>query len=160
MRRLEGKPEMKLWIIGHSAGGQFAMRMSAFEDTGAERIVAANPGTNLFPTREMKFGWGFGGLPDQLSSDDVLKRYLAAPLTLYLATEDDHEDEYLDMSPESVMQGPGRYQRGKKAFALAQALAKEKAWTCNWRLVEAPGVDHDHTKMFEHERCEEALFGG
>lgn len=159
MRVREGKYKLKHWIIGHSAGGQFAMRMSAFQATGAERIVAANPGTDLFPTREMKFGWGFGGLPEELSSDDVLKRYLAAPLTLYLATEDDHEDEYLDMSSESVQQGPGRYQRGKKAFALAMELAQEKGWPCNWRLVEAPGVGHDHTKMFEHPMCEIALFG-
>jgi putative spermidine/putrescine transport system permease protein len=48
------------------------MRMSAFQDTGAERIVAANPGTDLFPTRDMPFGWGFGKLPEALSNDGVL----------------------------------------------------------------------------------------
>ncbi len=159
MQRLEGQPEMKYWIIGHSAGGQFAMRMSAFQDTGAERIVAANPGTDLFPTRDMPFGWGFGKLPESLSDDAALKNYLAAPLTLYLGTADDHPDEDLDMSPESVQQGPGRYQRGKKAFAMAQELAKEKGWKCEWRLVEAPGIEHDHTKMFENAMCEKALFG-
>jgi pimeloyl-ACP methyl ester carboxylesterase len=159
LRLREGKPNLKYWIIGHSAGGQFAMRMSAFQHTGAERIVAANPGTDLFPTRDMKFGWGFGGLPESLSDDEHLQRYLAAPLTLYLGTADDHPDEDLDMSPESVAQGGGRYQRGKAAFALAQKLAKEKGWTCAWRLVEAPGVEHDHEKMFAHENCERALFG-
>lgn len=159
MRRLEGRPDMKLWIIGHSAGGQFAMRMSAFQDTGAERIVAANPGTDLFPTRDMPFGWGFGKLPESLSDDAELKRYLAAPLTLYLGTADDHPDEDLDMSPESVQQGPGRYQRGKAAFAMAQQLAHDKGWPCNWRLVEAPGIEHDHLKMFAHEKCADALFG-
>jgi poly(3-hydroxybutyrate) depolymerase len=38
-----GKPDAKLYVIGHSAGGQFLVRMRAFADTGAERIVAANP---------------------------------------------------------------------------------------------------------------------
>jgi pimeloyl-ACP methyl ester carboxylesterase len=159
MRAHEGSPDMKYWIIGHSAGGQFAMRMSAFQDTGAERIVAANPGTDLFPTRDMPFGWGFGKLPSSLSDDAELKRYLSAPLTLYLGTADDHPDEDLDMSPESVQQGGGRYQRGKAAFAMAQKLAQEKGWPCKWRLVEAPGIEHDHTKMFAHENCENALFG-
>lgn len=159
MRKLEARPDMKYWIIGHSAGGQFAMRMSAFQDTGAERIVAANPGTDLFPTRDMAFGWGFGKLPEELSDDAALKRYLAAPLTLYLGTADDHPDEDLDMSPESVQQGPGRYQRGKRAFAMAQELAKQKGWPCAWRLVEAPGIEHDHGKMFAHAMCETALFG-
>ncbi|MBL8857514.1 MAG: hypothetical protein JNL28_03285 [Planctomycetes bacterium] len=159
IRELEGRPRLKHWIIGHSAGGQFAMRMSAFQDTGAERIVAANPGTDLFPTRDMEFGWGFGKLPDELSNDDVLRRYLAAPLTLYLGTLDNAVDEYLDTSPNSVAQGPGRLQRGRAAFALAQQTARDHGWPCAWRLVEAEGVPHDHELMFAHPSCETALFG-
>jgi pimeloyl-ACP methyl ester carboxylesterase len=158
-RQIEGRPEMKYWIIGHSAGGQFAMRMSAFQDTRAERIVAANLGTDLFPTRDMPFGWGFGGLPEALSSDEMIKDYLAAPLTLYLGTGDDHPDENLDMSENSVKQGGGRLQRGRAAFALGEKVARERGWTFNWRLVEAEGVPHDHERMFAHEMCEKALFG-
>ena len=47
IRRRESKPDLKLWIIGHSAGGQFTMRMSAFQSAGVERFVAVNPGTDL-----------------------------------------------------------------------------------------------------------------
>lgn len=159
MRAREDQPHMKYWIIGHSAGGQFAMRMSAFQETGAERIVAANPGTDLFPTRDLEFGWGFGKLPDSLSNDAVLKRYLAAPLTLYLGTADDHPDEDLDVSETSMKQGAARLQRGRAAFALAQKVAAEHNWPLAWRLVEAPGIEHDHTKMFTHAACEDALFG-
>jgi pimeloyl-ACP methyl ester carboxylesterase len=159
LRSLESKPDMKFWIIGHSAGGQFAMRMSAFQDTGAERIVAANPGTDLFPTRDLPFGWGFGGLPESLSNDEQLKNYLAAPLTLYLGTADDHQDEDLDMSENSLKQGPGRLQRGRAAFALGEKTAREHGWPFAWRKVEAEGVPHDHEKMFAHSSCEEALFG-
>lgn len=159
MRALEGQPDMKFWIIGHSAGGQFAMRMSAFQDTGAERIVAANPGTDLFPTRDLEFGWGFGKLPDELSNDPMLRHYLAAPLTLYLGTADDHADEDLDVSATSMKQGAGRLQRGRAAFALGEKTAREHGWPFAWRLVEAPGVEHDHTKMFEHPQCAVALFG-
>ena len=159
IRALAARPAMKYWIIGHSAGGQFAMRMSAFQDTGAERIVAANPGTDLFPTRDMDFGYGFGKLPASLSSDACLKRYLAAPLTLYLGTADDHPDEDLDVSAEGLKQGAGRLQRGRTAFALGEKLALEKGWPFAWKLVEAPGIEHDHTKMFAHAQCEIALFG-
>jgi len=159
VRELEGRPALKHWIIGHSAGGQFAMRMSAFQATGAERIVAANPGTDLFPTREMDFGYGFGKLPDSLASDERLKQYLAAPLTLYLGTADDHPDEDLDVSAEGNRQGAGRFQRGHAAYALAANLARERGWPFHWRLVEAAGVPHDHEKMFAHAACEDALFG-
>jgi pimeloyl-ACP methyl ester carboxylesterase len=159
MRALAARPALKYWIIGHSAGGQFAMRMSAFQDTGAERIVAANPGTDLFPTRDMDFGYGFGKLPESLSNDESLRRYLAAPLTLYLGTADDHPDEDLDVSADGMKQGAGRLQRGRTAFALGEKLAAEKGWPFAWKLVEAPGIEHDHTKMFEHAQCATALFG-
>ncbi|MCY2960489.1 MAG: hypothetical protein NTY35_10025 [Planctomycetota bacterium] len=159
IREREAKPGMKHWLIGHSAGGQFCVRMAAFQDTGAERIVAANAGSALFPARDAEFGYGFGKLPEVLSSDDVLKRYLAAPLTLYLGTADDHEDEWLDTSAPAMAQGPGRLQRNRAAFAAGEALAREKGWPFAWRKVEALGVGHDHEKMFDHEQAGVALFG-
>lgn len=159
VREREAKPALKHWLIGHSAGGQFCVRMAAFQDTGAERIVAANAGSALFPTRDQDFGYGFGKLPAELASDDVLKRYLAAPLTLYLGTADDHEDDWLDTSAPAMAQGPGRLQRNRAAFAAGQALAAEKGWTFAWRKVEAEGIEHDHEKMFAHEAVEDALFG-
>ena len=159
IRARENRPGLKHWLIGHSAGGQFAMRMSAFQDTGAERIVAANPGTDLFPTREFAFGLGFGKLPPSLADDAQLRRYLAAPLTIYLGTADNKPDDYFDQSAESMQQGGGRWQRGTACFALAQKVAREKGWVCNWRLVEAPGIGHDHDRMFEHPQCAVALFG-
>lgn len=159
IREREKKPGLKHWLIGHSAGGQFCVRMAAFQDTGAERVVAANAGSALFPTRDQEFGYGFGKLPPELASDDVLKRYLAAPLTLYLGTGDDHADEWLDTSAPAMAQGPGRLQRNRAAFAAAEALAREKGWTFAWRKVEAEGIEHDHEKMFAHPAVEDALFG-
>lgn len=159
IKKIQEKPEMKFWIIGHSAGGQFVARMAAFQITGAERLVAANAGSHLFPTRDAPFGYGFGDLPDELSSDEVLRRYLAAPLTIYLGTADNVPDANFDSSENAMKQGEGRYQRGKACFAAAESLAKEKGWSFNWRLVEAEGVPHDHAKMFDHPNCEKALFG-
>ena len=44
-RAITARPDAQLFLIGHSAGGQFVVRMSAFQDTGAVRLVAANPGS-------------------------------------------------------------------------------------------------------------------
>jgi pimeloyl-ACP methyl ester carboxylesterase len=156
MVRVEGMPYT---ILGHSAGGQFVMRMSAFMDTGAERLVAANPGTDLFPLRSMPFGYGFGGLPEALSNDDAIRRYLAAPLTIYLGTADDQPDENFETSERGMAQGSGRHQRGLACYWTAKTLAESRGWTFGWRLVEAQGVGHDHEKMFNHPNCELALYG-
>lgn len=153
------KPGAQLFVIGHSAGGQFVMRMSAFQDTGAVRLVAANPGSALLPTMDMRFGYGFGGLPTELANDDRLRAYLAAPLTIYLGTADDAPDDNFDDSREAMQQGSGRHQRGLALYWTARTLAEQRRWPFGWRLVEAAGVGHDHERMFEHDNCATALFG-
>ncbi|MGV3617387.1 MAG: hypothetical protein ACO1SV_18840 [Fimbriimonas sp.] len=159
IREREGRPSMPFILLGHSAGGQFLVRMAGFYASGAERIVAANPGSDLFPTRSMPFGYGYGNLPAELSGDDKIRQYLAQPLTLYLGGSDNTYDEYLDTSPEAMAQGPGRRQRNQACFEAARKLAAEKGWAFNWRIVIAPGVNHDHQRMFEHPQADVALFG-
>ncbi len=159
IRRRETSEELKFWMIGHSAGGQFLARMSAFLDVGAERIVAANPGSQLFPRRDWPFGYGFGDLPESLSNDQRMKDYLAAPLTIYLGTADNKSDEYLDESPEAMLQGEGRLQRGRACYEYAKNLAERNKWPFHWKIVEAETVEHDHEAMFNHPSCEKALFG-
>src|SRR5262249_3688185 len=63
VRQRAGRPNMPYYLIGHSAGGQFLVRLSGFVKTDAVRIVAANPGTHLFPGTDLPFPYGFGGLP-------------------------------------------------------------------------------------------------
>jgi dienelactone hydrolase len=157
IRQREKRPAMPLYLIGHSGGGQFLIRTAAFVQTDARRIVAANPGTDLFPNTIAPFPFGYGGLPDELQKDDRLKAYLAQPLTLYLGTNDVERDEYLDVTPDAEAQGRNRFERGMNAFAAAKKLAEERQWPFGWTLVTAQDIEHDHTKMFNHPRCAEAF---
>jgi hypothetical protein len=158
VRRLEGRPKMPYYYFGHSAGGQFLSRISGFVYPGAVRIVAANPGGHLFPTRDLPYPYGFGKLPKELSDDDVIQLYLAQPLTIYVGTADKGKEQ-LPMGETAMKQGPNRYERGKNCFKMGQELAKQKGWSFNWRLVEAPGVAHDGKGMLDHPNVVEALFG-
>lgn len=158
LRAREGKPKWPYSCIGHSGGGQFLERLAAFQPSEAQRIVASNPGSHVFPRRDWSGGYGFGGLPEELSNDEALKRYLAAPLTLYLGTADNdpHHPE-LDISEAAELQGPHRLARGRACFEEAQKLAKEHGWPFNWRKVETPGIGHDSRKMFAAKEVIEAL---
>lgn len=158
-RKLEKNNSLPYYLIGHSAGGQFLLRMSAFLPGEAKRIVAANPGSDLFPTTAQQFGYGFGGLPEALSNNEVLKSYLAAPLTLYLGTDDIRPEHNFDESAEGMVQGKSRLERGRNCYAFAKALAKKNGWAFNWRKVETPGIDHDAARMFAAKEVEDALFG-
>jgi poly(3-hydroxybutyrate) depolymerase len=159
VRRLEGKPDLPYYLIGHSGGGQFLVRLAAFEPTQAKRIIAANPGSDLFPDRAQDYPYGFGKLPPELADDAHLRRYLAQPLTLYLGTGDIERDDDLDKSPEADRQGRTRLERGRNAFKAAESLAKRNGWPFGWKLVEAADVKHDHMAMFDHASCALALFG-
>jgi poly(3-hydroxybutyrate) depolymerase len=159
VRAQEQQPKLPYYLIGHSAGGQFLVRMAAFLPGEATRIVAANAGSHLFPTRDASFGYGFGGLPSALSGDDVLQRYLAAPLTLYQGTGDVLPSNNFDQSAAGMKQGPHRLARGRAAFAAAEKLARERGWAFNWRIVETPDIGHDAKFMFAAREVEDALFG-
>lgn len=156
-----GPEPRPFYFVGHSAGGQFVARLAALAGSlGAERVVSANPGSHLFPTRDLPYGYGLGDLPDELSNDDALRRYLAAPLTFYLGTGDnDPQHRSLDRSAPALQQGPHRYARGLACFAAGQKLAAEQGWTFAWRLVETPDIDHDAARMFAAPEARDALFG-
>ena len=159
VRAWENRPELPYYLVGHSAGGQFLVRLAAFLPGEAVRIVAANPGSHLFPTRDWAFGYGFGGLPPELNNDEVIRRYLAAPLTIYLGTDDIYPRPSFDASEPAMKQGAHRLERGRACFAAAQKLARERGWTFNWQKVETPGIGHDAAFMFAAKEAAHAVFG-
>jgi pimeloyl-ACP methyl ester carboxylesterase len=157
LRDKENRKDMPYYLIGHSAGGQFLDRLAGFVSTDAKRVVAANPGSLLWPGEDMPFPFGFGELPKELGGEAGLKRYLAQPLTLYLGTGDVVQDKYFPKGKFPDLQGDSRFARGSATFKKAEALAKEKGWAFNWKKVEAPNVPHSSEEMFKHDRCLDAL---
>ncbi len=159
VRQAEHEPALPYYFIGHSGGGQFLMRLAALYPMEAKRIVACNPGSDLFPRRDWKFGYGFGGLPEELSNDSALQRYFNAPLTLCLGLDDNdpHHPE-LDRSAAAELQGAFRLERGRNCFEAAQKLAQTHGWQFNWRKVEVPGIAHDGKAMLAAKAVQEALF--
>ena len=159
LRTREDRPDMPFYLFGHSGGAQFLVRMAGFVSSDAERIVVSNPGALLFPSRDLPYPYGFGGLPDEVSDDDALARFLAQPLTLYIAEQDCERDDYLDITDEAEQQGSNRRQRASNAYEAGRQLALDRGWKFNWQIVTVPGVAHDHQKMLDHDLCERAFDG-
>lgn len=158
VRTAEGRPDLPYYLTGHSAGGQALSRFAAFTANDAARIVIANPSTYVWPAREERFPYGFGGLPAGLSSDDAIRRYLAQPVTILLGTADVRRDNSLNVREGAERQGFNRYERGINAFHAARQTAQERGWTFNWRLVEVPGVGHSARRMYASRQAGDALF--
>lgn len=138
-----------IYLFGHSAGGQFLSRYAAYaEPRDVERIVLANPSTYVLPTTDEAAPYGFGGLPEGMDPDPLLQAYLAAPVTVYLGSEDTG-DESLTRNAQADRQGDDRLDRGRQTFDMARAVADERGWTFGWSLIEAEGVGHTARGMLE-----------
>lgn len=153
-RTMERRP-LDAFLIGHSGGGQFLSRLAAFVPTDAKRIVIANPSTHVFPNMA-DTPFGFGNMYPRGQEEDHLRRYLATPVTIFLG-EQDTGDENRNDSDDAAAQGTTRLERGRNVFAAGQALARQRGWAFNWRIVELPGVGHSARKMFSSREAIEAL---
>lgn len=153
LRQQEGAPGMPYFLIGHSAGAQFLSRFAAFIPNQAQRIVVANPSTHVLASLDDDPPYGFRGLP---SSEDLLKRYLAQPVTILLGQEDQGSKNLAD-DADAEAQGGTRFERGERAFHQAEAVAQAHGWPFGWRLVEVPGVGHSARSMFASPMAADAL---
>jgi len=139
VRREEDRP-LAYSLLGHSAGGQFLDRLTAFVPTDARRIVVANAGSYVFPTLEIDAPYGLGKVYSGADGEAALRRYLQQPLAIYLGQSDGRDDTRNDY-PEALAQGASRYQRGVNVFNTAKTLAQTRGWPFNWRLVDSPASD-------------------
>lgn len=157
VRLREGRPDLPHVLLGYSAGAQFLSRMAAFIDLDAERLVVMSPGSAIFVTRDLDYGLGFGGLPDEFADDERLRRYLALPITVAIGTADVEMGQL--PQGDAYAQGVHRYSRNLRWFNSAMDLAHERGWSFNWRLVIAHGAGHPPPEMFHHPQIGNALFG-
>ena len=148
-KREIGRDDARLYLFGHSAGGQFLSRISAFSlPFDADRIVVANPSVHVVPTVSEAVPYGFGGLFEGEEAEVRIRQYLALPISIYLGQEDTKK-KYLVLNDSANRQGINRLDRGRNIFSRARQLARERNWTFNWRLVEAPGVGHSSKGMLK-----------
>ncbi len=157
VRREEGAPDLPYLAIGHSAGAQALGRYAAFLANKAQRMVVANPSSYVWPSRGMRYPYGYGGLPAALSGDAALRRYLAQPMIVMLGTADVKQGGSLNMRPGAMAQGPNRHERGLNFFRAGEQLARERGWSFGWRLVEVPDVGHSARRMFGSEAAAAAF---
>ncbi len=152
-----GYPDAKLYLFGHSAGGQFLSRISAYSPLPeVERIVIANPSVYVAPRLEEAAPYGFKGLFSPEEALARLRAYLASPITIYLGQKDTGE-KHLVKNSAALRQGENRLDRGRAIFRLGEQLARERGWAFKWRLVEVPGVGHSSGGMLRASVLYQAL---
>lgn len=153
----EGRPDAPSYLFGHSAGGQFLSRVAAYDPPSeARRIIIANPSTYVWPDVEEDAPYGFDRLAEEGAEDDMLRAYLAAPVTVFLGLEDTGDKDLVTNRP-ARRQGENRLDRGMNVFEAARELAESRGWPFNWSLVTADGIGHEGGKMMRSPEMLDAM---
>lgn len=147
VRRQTNRPDAKLYLFGHSAGGQLLGRVFAYAPiSGIERIVIANPSVYVLPLLTEPVPTGFDGLFTDAEADRRVHEYLSLPITIYLGSEDTGEKN-LVRTDAAMRQGDHRRERGHTVFRIGEKIAAQHGWPFQWTLVEVPGVGHSSRAM-------------
>ncbi len=147
----------RMYLFGHSAGGQFLSRIAAYSPLlDVDRIIIANPSVYVSPLLSEKAPNGFAGVFSAEQAQYRLKTYLELPIVIYLGQQDTG-DKNLVTNKAAMKQGENRLQRGRNIFNMAKRVALENGWAFNWRLIEVPGIGHSSRGMLEAKQLRHAL---
>ncbi len=154
------KPDADYVLFGHSAGAQMLSRVAAYHPLpGPLRIVIANPSSHVAPSLKERVPYGFRAAGAPPLESELLKRYLAQPITLYLGSDDVGEFRLLK-NRAAQRQGTNRLERGRAIYQQAVRISAQNGWTLNWRLVEAPGIGHSGRGMLRAPEAAAAISPG
>lgn len=153
-RRDVGWPDADVVLFGHSAGAQMLSRVAAYAALPPSlRIIIANPSSYVVPSLTERVPYGFRSAGGPALQIDMLRTYLARPITIYLG-DDDVGKARLLTNRAAQRQGANRLKRGRRIFKQGKRVAQANNWEFNWRLVESSGVGHSARGML---RAAEAI---
>jgi pimeloyl-ACP methyl ester carboxylesterase len=156
-RKQVDNPSAKLYLFGHSAGGQFLSRLAAYTPLqDVDRIIIANPSVYVAPKLTEDAPYGFAGIFNDNQAQRRLASYLSSPITIFVG-EKDIGDKYLVNNSIAQRQGKNRYERGRNIFNIAKQEASSQNLTFSWKLVEACGIGHSSSGMLNSDEMLYAL---
>ncbi|MEZ5345705.1 MAG: hypothetical protein R2681_09145 [Pyrinomonadaceae bacterium] len=130
-------------LFGHSAGGQFVHRFMLFLPKAKVRVaLAANPGWYTLPDLEQEFPYGLKHEKLSFTNADLLN-WTKRNVMILRGTDDILRTDNLQKTPEADAQGQNRFERAAFMYDKIKTLDPGT----NWRLIEAPKVGHDQTRM-------------
>ena len=145
-KQLTGGLQPAFRIYGHSAGGQFVHRFLFFRPQApVEVAVAANAGWYTMPQEDVGFPYGLGSSGIEEAG---LASAFSKPTVILLGDQDvDQTQENLRRTPEAMVQGRHRFERGHTFWAAVREAAARIDAPLAWSLDTVPGAHHSNALM-------------
>ncbi|TKR54712.1 alpha/beta hydrolase [Allopusillimonas ginsengisoli] len=136
----------KVYLFGHSAGGQFVHRLMSSQSHELFHAVApANAGWYTMPTFAHAFPEGMDGIG---LNQQNLQHLFAYPMMILAGDQDvATDDPNLPSDAAALRQGPHRYARAHHYFETGKREAERLGVPFNWTLQTVPGIGHDGRAM-------------
>jgi hypothetical protein len=110
--------------------------------------VAANPGWYIMPDFDVAYPYGLRGAGiDEKQAAQAFGRKL---VVLLGEKDNDPGHHQLSRSPEAMLQGNHRFERGHNFFDRARRTAAQLNTPLAWSLRIAPGVAHSNARIAPH----------
>ena len=174
-------------VIGHSAGGQYVNRYAAgtqiadsMPDFIHLRFIVANPSTFVYFNKERRLPYTTDqfAVPEGANADyndykyglEMLNSYMASAGVetirtsyptkdvIYLLGGEDIQEAHLEQTPNAMLQGQHRLERGQVYYHYLKHYFGEKI-TETQKIAIIPCVGHDHAAIFKSEVGMKFLFG-
>jgi hypothetical protein len=133
-------------IYGHSAGSQFLHRLLFFKpEAKIQKAVCANAGWYTMPDFDQIFPYG---LKETQCSEESLRKLFTKKVTILLGDQDtDPNHRSLRRTPQAMLQGAHRFQRGHTFYQNCKQMAATLGVQFRWDLQIVSGVAHSNSKM-------------
>ena len=174
-------------VIGHSAGGQYVNRyaagtqiVSSLQNNMHLRFIVANPSTFVYFNDERRlpdttdqfaipegadadyndYKYGLEKLNPYLASVGVEAIRASYPTkdVIYLLGGEDIQEAYLEQTPNAMLQGRHRLERGQVYYHYLKHYFGEKIIETQ-KIAIIPCVGHDHAAIFKSEAGMNYIFG-
>lgn len=134
------------YLLGHSAGAQFAHRFLMYvKQPRVIKVAFANAGWYTLPDSNIDFPYGIKNSP---VGQEQLSRFFSTKVFVLLGMDDvKTDDNSYNTGDEAEAQGKTRFDRGKYYYKFAKAKAEEMKLPFNWTEIHVPNVGHDNGNM-------------
>lgn len=144
-----GSEQTQYSLFGHSAGSQFVHRFLYYKpEARVKRFLAANAGWYTMPDTEQAYPYGFKdpyGLKDAALGKDRIKMAVQKDMIILLGDQDiDINHGSLRRTPEAMLQGEHRFNRGVSFLDAGRIQAEKLGVKFGWRGAVVKGVAHSN----------------
>lgn len=154
-----GMPSDRIYLFGHSGGGQFAHRFAMAYPENVVRYVISAAGWYTVPDLSVPYPYGMKPRRKLETPDMDVDAFLRIPACVVVGADDTERDETLNQAEWlDTTQGHTRVERAEYWVAAMTAAARWRELDTPFDLQVLANAGHDFTEMARRGRVADAVF--